>query len=153
MNDFPTLNREQLAEKQAVLSSGTADYDDMTERNGILVAENIASVGDTLQLEGRSPDGSTFNINAVVAGTYDPTDLMERNPVVPGSPYFMMTYDMAKNLTGITDQTGILALKITPNHFDEVLSAVQELQSRAVKYRLIRLNRQLKTFSIGIVRR
>lgn len=55
MNDFPTLNREQLAEKQAVLSSGTADYDDMTERNGILVAENIASVGDTLQLEGRSP--------------------------------------------------------------------------------------------------
>ena len=144
MNDFPTLNREQLAEKQAVLSSGTADYDDMTERNGILVAENIASVGDTLQLEGRSPDGSTFNINAVVAGTYDPTDLMERNPVVPGSPYFMMTYDMAKNLTGITDQTGILALKITPNHFDEVLSAVQEIAEQSGKISVNTIEQTIK---------
>ena len=29
---FPTLNREQTEEKQAVLSSGTADYDDMVEK-------------------------------------------------------------------------------------------------------------------------
>lgn len=97
MNVFPTLNREQLAEKQAVLSSGTADYDVMTEKYGILVSENIANVGDTLQLEGRSPDGSTFNVDAVVVGTYNPTDLMERSPVVPGSPYFMMTSRYAKN--------------------------------------------------------
>lgn len=127
MNVFPTLNREQLAEKQAVLSSGTADYDVMAEKYGILASEKIANVGDTLQLEGRSPDGSTFNVDAVVVGTYNPTDLMERSPVVPGSPYFMMTYDMAKNLTGITEQTGILAITVTPNHFDEVLSAVQEI--------------------------
>ena len=54
----------------------------MTEKNGILAAENIAHVGDTLQLEGRSPDGSTFKIDAVVVGTYNLTDLMERSPVV-----------------------------------------------------------------------
>ena len=35
---FPTLNREQTEEKQAVLSSGTAYYGDMFERKGILVA-------------------------------------------------------------------------------------------------------------------
>ena len=131
MNNFPTLNREQLAEKQAVLSSGTADYDVMTEKYGILASEKIANVGDTLQLEGRSPDGSTFNVDAVVVGTYNPTDLMERSPVVPGSPYFMMTYDMAKNLTGITEQTGILALTVTPDHFDEVLNAVQEIADQS----------------------
>lgn len=130
-DDFPTLNREQIAEMQAVLSSGTADYDDMTEKNGILVEENIAHVGDTLQLEGRSFDGSTFNINAVVVGTYNTADLMERSPVVPGSPYFIMTYDMAKNLTGITNQTGILAIKVAPGHFDEVLSAVQEIADQS----------------------
>ena len=137
MNVFPTLNREQLAEKQAVLSSGTADYDVMTEKYGILASEKIANVGDTLQLEGRSPDGSTFNVDAVVVGTYNPTDLMERSPVVPGSPYFMMTYDMAKNLTGITEQTGILALTVTPDHFDEVLNAVQEIaeQNGKIEYR------------------
>ena len=144
MNDFPTLNREQLAEKQAVLSSGTADYDVMTEKYGILVSENIANVGDTLQLEGRSPDGSTFNVDAVVVGTYNPTDLMERSPVVPGSPYFMMTYDMAKNLTGITEQTGILALTVTPDHFDEVLNVVQEIAEQNGKISVNTIEQTIK---------
>ena len=144
MNDFPTLNREQLEEKQAVLSSGTADYDVMTEKNGILASEKIANVGDTLQLEGRSPDGSTFNVDAVVVGTYTPTDLMERSPVVPGSPYFMMTYDMAKNLTGITEQTGILALTVTPDHFDEVLSAVQEIAEQNGKISVNTIEQTIK---------
>ena len=144
MNVFPTLNREQLAEKQAVLSSGTADYDVMTEKYGILASEKIANVGDTLQLEGRSPDGSTFNVDAVVIGTYNPTDLMERSPVVPGSPYFMMTYDMAKNLTGITEQTGILAITVTPNHFDEVLSAVQEIAEQNGKISVNTIEQTIK---------
>lgn len=34
-----------------MLSSGTADYNDMVEKNGILVAEDIAQVGDTLKIE------------------------------------------------------------------------------------------------------
>ena len=144
MNVFPTLNREQLAEKQAVLSSGTADYDVMTEKYGILASEKIANVGDTLQLEGRSPDGSTFNVDAVVVGTYNPTDLMERSPVVPGSPYFMMTYDMAKNLTGITEQTGILTITVTPNHFDEVLSAVQEIAEQNGKISVNTIEQTIK---------
>ena len=144
MNVFPTLNREQLAEKQAVLSSGTADYDVMTEKYGILASEKTANVGDTLQLEGRSPDGSTFNVDAVVVGTYNPTDLMERSPVVPGSPYFMMTYDMAKNLTGITEQTGILAITVTPNHFDEVLSAVQEIAEQNGKISVNTIEQTIK---------
>ena len=144
MNNFPTLNREQLAEKQAVLSSGTADYDVMTEKYGILASEKIANVGDTLQLEGRSPDGSTFNVDAVVVGTYNPTDLMERSPVVPGSPYFMMTYDMAKNLTGITEQTGILALTVTPDHFDEVLNAVQEIAEQNGKISVNTIEQTIK---------
>ena len=144
MNVFPTLNREQLAEKQAVLSSGTADYDVMTEKYGILASEKIANVGDTLQLEGRSPDGNTFNVDAVVVGTYNPTDLMERSPVVPGSPYFMMTYDMAKNLTGITEQTGILAITVTPNHFDEVLSAVQEIAEQNGKISVNTIEQTIK---------
>lgn len=144
MNVFPTLNREQLAEKQAVLSSGTADYDVMTEKYGILASEKIANVGDTLQLEGRSPDGSTFNVDAVVVGTYNPTDLMERSPIVPGSPYFMMTYDMAKNLTGITEQTGILAITVTPNHFDEVLSAVQEIAEQNGKISVNTIEQTIK---------
>lgn len=127
---FPTLSREQTEDKQAVLSSGMADYDDMVEKNGILAAEDIAQVGDTLKIEGRASDGSTFDIEAVVVGTYDRSDLMERSPVAPGSPYFIMAYDTAKKLTGITEQTGILAVKNTDGYFDEVLAAVQKIADR-----------------------
>ena len=133
---FPTLNREQTEEKQAVLSSGTADYDDMVEKNGILVEEGIAQVGDTLKIEGRSFDGSIFNVEAVVVGTYNRSDLMENSPVVPGSPYFMMTYDTAEKLTGITEQTGILAVKNSDGHFDEVLTAVQEIADECLTARI-----------------
>ena len=77
-------------------------------------------------------------------GTYNPTDLMERSPVVPGRPYFMMTYDMAKNLTGITEQTGILAITVTPNHFDEVLSAVQEIAEQNGKISVNTIEQTIK---------
>ena len=115
---FPTLNREQTEEKQAVLSSGTADYDDMVEKNGILVAEDI--------------------------GTYNRSDLMEDSPVVPGSPYFIMTYDTAKKLTGITEQTGILAVKNSDGRFDDVLTAVQEIADKNGKIEVNTIEQTIK---------
>ena len=141
---FPTLNREQTEEKQAVLSSGTADYDDMVEKNGILVAEDIAQVGDTLKIEGRAFDGRTFDVEAVVVGTYNRSDLMEDSPVVPGSPYFIMTYDTAKKLTGITEQTGILAVKNSEGRFDEVLAAVQKIADKNGKIEVNTIEQTIK---------
>ena len=141
---FPTLNREQTEEKQAVLSSGTADYDDMVEKNGILVAEDIAQVGDTLKIEGRAFDGRTFDVEAVVVGTYNRSDLMEDSPVVPGSPYFIMTYDTAKKLTGITEQTGILAVKNSEGCFDEVLTAVQKIADKNGKIEVNTIEQTIK---------
>ena len=141
---FPTLNREQTEEKQAVLSSGTADYDDMVEKNGILVAEDIAQVGDTLKIEGRAFDGRTFDVEAVVVGTYNRSDLMEDSPVVPGSPYFIMTYDTAKKLTGITEQTGILAIKNSEGCFDEVLTAVQKIADKNEKIEVNTIEQTIK---------
>ena len=124
---FPSLNREQTAEMQTILSSGTANYDDMVEKNGILVAEGTAKVGDTLKIAGRAPDGSSFDVEAVVVGVYDRSDLMENCPVIPGSPYFLMAYDTAKKLTGIAEQTGILSLEVSEEHFESVLSEVQQI--------------------------
>ncbi len=127
---FPTLNRKQIEEKQAVLSAGQADYDDMVMRNGILAEEGTAKVGDTLKIAGRSLDGSSFDIGAVVVGTYDRARLMRDSPVIPGSPYFIMARDTAEKLTGITAQTGILAVKASDGCFQEVLAAVQEIADR-----------------------
>ena len=98
-----------------------------------MVEEDIAKVGDTLKIAGRAFDGSTFDVEAVVVGTYNRSDLMEDSPVVPGSPYFIMTYDTAKKLTGITEQTGILAVKNSEGCFDEVLTAVQKIADKNEK--------------------
>lgn len=126
-NFFPTLNKEQIEEKQFVLSSGTVNYNDMVAQNGILVAEDIAKVGDTLKIEGRASDGSTYAVEAVVVGTYNRASLMESSPVIPGSPYFIMAYDTAKKITGIIDQTGVLTLEVSDEHLEDVLSAVQKI--------------------------
>ncbi len=126
---FSTLRQEQMEEKQAVLSDGTVDYDDMVERNGILVTDDTSKVGDILKIEGKASDGNTFDVEAVVVGTYDRSDLMEVSPAIPGSPYFIMAYDTAKKL----EQTGILAIKTSDGCFDEVLAAVQEIADRNKK--------------------
>lgn len=129
-NFFPILIRAQLAEVQSVLSSGTADYDKMSAENGILVSEDIAKTGDLLKITGRSPDGNSFNIEAVVVGTYKLNELMENTPVVPGSPYFIMTYDTAQKLTGITAQTGVLSLEVQEEKWQDVLLSVQEIAEK-----------------------
>ena len=56
----------------------------------------------------------------------------------------MMTYDMVKNLTGITEQTGILALTVTPDHFDEVLNAVQEIAEQNGKISVNTIEQTIK---------
>ena len=124
-NFFPTLNQKEIARVQTILSAGTANYDDMVDQNGILVAEDTAKVGDELKIS-----GSTFDIEATVVGTYNRAALMEHSPVIPGSPYFIMTYDTAKKLTGITEQTGVLALEVSDDYFETVLSAVSEIAER-----------------------
>lgn len=130
---FPVLNREQLTQVQAVLSSGIADYDKMSAENGILVAEGTAKTGDLLRIMGRSPDGSNFDIEAAVVGTYKRNELMESAPVVPGSPYFIMTYDTAQKLTGITAQTGVLSLEVQEEKWQDVLLSVQEIAEKNEK--------------------
>ncbi len=69
---------------------------------------------------------------------------MEDSPVVPGSPYFIMTYDTAKKLTGITEQTGILAIKNSEGCFDEVLTAVQKIADKNEKIEVNTIEQTIK---------
>ena len=124
---FPTMDREQTNAIEIVLSDGIADYDDMVEKNGILVEDDTGNVGDVLTLNGRASDGSTFDVDAVVVGTYNRADLMLENPTVPGSPYFIMTYDTAERLTGVTAQTGVLSIETAKGNYERVASAIQNI--------------------------
>lgn len=128
-NFFPTLEREQMEAMQAVLSEGQADYEDMVSQNGILVADDTANQGDILTLEGRASDGNTFSVDVRVVGTFNRTELMEKSPIVPGSPYFIMAYDTAKQLTGVTEQTGILSIETGNTNLDAIRAEIQNIAS------------------------
>lgn len=69
---------------------------------------------------------------------------LQHSPVVPGSPYFIMTYDTAKKLTGITEQTGILAVKNSEGRFDEVLAAVQKIADKNGKIEVNTIEQTIK---------
>ena len=55
-----------------------------------------------------------------------------------------MTYDTAKKLTGITEQTGILAVKNSDGHLDEVLTAVQEIADENGKIEVNMIEQTIK---------
>lgn len=114
----------QWAEEYAAIGLFYSGNETVTVAYG---SEDYFTHQEEKSIQSRAPDGSTFAIDAAVTGVYSTADLMARSPVVPGSPYFMMTYDMAKKLTGITEQTGVLSISAAPGKFDEVLGAVQEI--------------------------
>ena len=55
-----------------------------------------------------------------------------------------MTYDTAKKLTGITEQTGILAVKNSDGHLDEVLTAVQAIADENGKIEVNMIEQTIK---------
>lgn len=126
-NYTPTLTQEQFSIVSDLLTAGSIDYTEMTKTNGILVEDEYASVGDTLTLQLRGIDGNELSLDVPVVGTYDGSKLMSVYPLVPGNPYFLMTYDTAKNLTGVSAQTGVLSVDVTKEKYDAVLSRINEI--------------------------
>lgn len=127
INNVPTIDREQFGKLQELLSDSNVDYDSITDQNAILVDKDVANVGDILTVEGRAEDGTTFSKDMTVIGTYDRAVLMEEMPLCPGSPRFMITYDTGRNLTGVTNQTGILTISVKEGTYEEVAAAVQSI--------------------------
>lgn len=132
-NSYPTISREQCEKINSVLLSGTADYDRLTKENGILIANNKAKIGDVYKINGRSLDGTELEIEAPVIGTYAVEDLMEICPITPGSPYFLMTYDSIRNLTGVIDQTGQLAITVEPEKLESVTKELKRIADQSNK--------------------
>lgn len=126
-NYTATLTQEQFSIVSDLLTEGSIDYNEMTKINGIFVEDKYASVGDTLTLQLRGIDGNELSLDVPVVGTYDGAKLMSVYPIVPGNPYFLMTYDSAKNLTGVSAQTGVLSVDVTKEKYDTVLSQINEI--------------------------
>lgn len=126
-NDNPIVERQQFEDICKILSSGQPDYDEMTAQNGVIVVDDVGKLGDILTLELRGTDGNALSVEALIVGEYNKTSLMEAFPMVPGNPNIMITYDSIKKLTGVKNQTGVLAIQVATGSFDTVLSAIKEI--------------------------
>lgn len=126
-NYAPTLTQEEFPTVSGLLTAGSIDYAEMTKTNGIFVEEKYASIGDTLTLQLRGIDGNELSMDVPVVGTYDGSKLMDVYPLIPGNPDFLMTYDTAKNLTGVSAQTGVLSVDVAEGKYDTVLSQINEI--------------------------
>lgn len=123
----PTITQEDFLQISNLLSDGNTTYTEMTEQNGILVDEQYAAVGDILTVTLRGVDGNALDLKAPVVGVYDNSKLMEEYPVVPGEPRFLMTYDTAKALTGVSSQTGVLSVSVDHEKYETVLSTIKDI--------------------------
>lgn len=123
----PTITQEDFLQISNLLSGGNTTYTEMTEQNGILVDEQYAAVGDILTVTLRGVDGNALDLKAPVVGVYDSSKLMEEYPVVPGEPRFLMTYDTAKALTGVSSQTGVLSVSVDHEKYETVISNIKDI--------------------------
>lgn len=126
-DNIPTITQEDFSHISQLLSDGNISYDEMTAQNGIIIEKNYATVGDTLTVNLRGADGSMQSVDAPVVGVYENSKLMEYYPLVPGNPYFLMTYDTIKNITGVSSQTGVLSLAVEQEKYDTVLSKIMDM--------------------------
>ncbi|MFD3156758.1 FtsX-like permease family protein [Haloimpatiens sp. FM7330] len=147
-NNYPTISRKQCKKINSILLSGTADYDMLTKKNGILISNSDAKIGDVYKINGRSSDGRKFEIKAPVMGTYAAGDLMEKCPVTPGSPYFLMTYDSIRKLTGVIDQTGCLTISVEPNKLKKVTKEIKTIADQNNKIDMYTLAENVRNIQV-----
>ena len=126
--DAPTITREEYLKLEKWIDS-EGNYDTMVEKDGILVREDVGQIGDEVSLQGRSENGKGFEITVPVVGTYSTNDIMENNPMVPGSSEFIIAYDTVKKLTGVIDQTGILSVKVKEDKLGYVTEEIKKLDN------------------------
>ena len=117
-----------------IVEGCTTDYDGMTEINGVLAERACANVGDTISVTLRGEDGSRMTVDVPVVGIYDTEKLMDVCPVVPGSPYILMTYDTAKKLTGVSAQTGVLSVEVSDSQYDSALSKLNHIANEQATF-------------------
>lgn len=133
-NYNPTISKEEFSIISTIVEGCTTDYDGMTEINGVLAERACANVGDTISVTLRGEDGSRMTVDVPVVGIYDTEKLMDVCPVVPGSPYILMTYDTAKKLTGVSAQTGVLSVEVSDSQYDSALSKLNHIANEQATF-------------------
>lgn len=117
-NYFPTIDEKTFEKIMPLLKACEGDYKDLTKRNGILVDQKYADVGDKLSLVLRGKNGKKQKVEVKVLGTYYSETLMAHAPMVPGKPSMVLSSDMVQSLTGVKTQTGVLSVDVDPSMFE-----------------------------------
>lgn len=152
INYVPTIDREQFLKLQKLFWDDKINYDLVTSQTAILADQDVAKTGDILTVEGRAADGTDFSEEMTVVGTYDKAVLMEEMPLLPGSPRFIITYDTGKNLTGVTNQTGILSVSVREGSYEEVAARVQAMADASDQIDLYTIEQNIRNIEYNYSR-
>lgn len=129
----PVLDRDDFAAIAPLLSDDVS-YADVSAENAVLLSQDDGKAGDTVEIAVRGRDGKEFSYTATVAATYDPERLMSEQPLVPGSPTFMLTADSVTALTGVTDMTGVLTIATADGAYERVRAQVMQMAEASDEY-------------------
>lgn len=124
----PALTNDQCNIIRKALVAGSSDYDTLNKENGILVREGVAnlSVGDLILLRGTDNQGNEFQKDVPVVGIYNQNVQQEVLPLSSGSD-FMVTDHTVLDLTGISQQCGIVTVDIEDNNKESALKQIEFL--------------------------
>lgn len=126
-SNVPVIDREDFDAIVPLLKDGAPEYEAMSAEHGILINSRYGKAGDRFSVSVRGRDGEKKTFTATAVGSYDPEDLMEAYPLVPGSPTFLLTADSVEQLTGVHDLTGVLTVQTEAGTYESVRRQIMQM--------------------------
>lgn len=125
---IPALSRKQCEQISESIVEGTSDYDTLNEMNGILIRKGAIGLhtGENVTLSGHDGSGKAFKLEVPVMGIYDANIQQEILPLSTASD-FMVTDALVAELTGIENQTGLLAVSVNAAEKETAEKALVDL--------------------------
>lgn len=128
------------------LVSGSSDHNKLSENNGVLIRAGATglNVGDVVELSGTNAQNEKFTREVPVIGIFDQGKQQQVLPLSSGSDFYV-TDMTAKNLTGITDQTGILSISTEQENEQQVYEVIKKLSDENDKIDMYSLQDSVQT--------
>ena len=141
-----TLTKEQCDKIADTLVSGSSDHNKLSENNGVLIRAGATglNVGDVVELSGTNAQNEKFTREVPVIGIFDQGKQQQVLPLSSGSDFYV-TDMTAKNLTGITDQTGILSISTEQENEQQVYEVIKKLSDENDKIDMYSLQDSVQT--------
>lgn len=143
---IPALAQEQCVRIAPSIVYGTSDYEALNKQNGILIRNGLGNmaVGEKVQINGLGKDGNEFTKELPIVGIYDGNKKQTLCPFSTGAD-FMMTDTSIAELTGITNQVGLIEAALDPAKRQQATEKIKAVTDANDKVDMFTLEESVKT--------